>query len=403
VGGRRSIEPRCEMALMSKSSREKPEEASLRPEARKKFFFCFTLDTEPDNLWEPFTRASFEHFARLYDFHRALSERGAKPVYLTTSEVAECRDSARVMERILETGQVEIGAHFHSWTRNWPFDVPSLGSPPLQAMAHQLGQSVEERMLQYTCDSLQKNLGVRPLSYRGGRWSLNQDSVHSLRNSGILVDTTVTPGRTWQDRRHPYLDGPDFRQCPRHPFYYRVNSMKPNRNTGDILEIPVGSSYISAGRLGKGDGQIGRLTRKLYSLSGRAHGWLWLRPTSMSTTQLRVCLESLRHDQIPVWVAMIHSSEIVPCQPFPTEIAIKQFIKRCLQLVEIAVQMGATCATLDEVRQHYGHPAQIRRPDFGGRRGRDGYQLPPENDGPQNRGRLLRDSRRSIPEESHSE
>jgi hypothetical protein len=352
------------MTVMRKTGREKSGEANSLSEARNKFFFCFTLDTEPDNLWEPFTHASFEHFARLYDFHRALTERGARPVYLTTSEVVECRDSARVMERILETGQAEIGAHFHSWTRNWPFAVPSLGLPPLHAMAHQLGQSVEEKMLQYTCDSIEKNLGVRPRSYRGGRWSFNQDSVRSLRNSGILVDTTVTPGRTWEDQRHPYLDGPDFRQCPRHPYYYNVNSREPNPDTGDVLELPVGASYLSPGRLGSGEGLIGRSTRKLYSLLNQAHGWLWLRPTRMTTRQSRACLESLRNDQIPVWVAMIHSSEIIPCRPFPTENAIKQFIGRCLRLVEVAVQMGATCATLDEVRQYYGHPASVRRRDL---------------------------------------
>jgi hypothetical protein len=342
---------------MIETIREKPGQVGSQPATSGKFFFCFTLDTEPDNLWEPFTRARFEHFARLYDFHRALTERGVRPVYLTTSEVAECRESARAMEKILATGQAEIGAHFHSWTRTWPFDVPSLGSPPMPAMAHQLGQPLEERMLQYTCDSLEKNLGVRPRSYRGGRWSWNEHSTRSLRNSGILVDTTATPGRTWQDSSHPYLDGPDFRRCPRHPYYYGVNSGEPNPDTGDVLELPVGASYISPGRLGTGDTLLARSTRKLYSLMNRAYGWLWLRPTSMTSTELRVCAESLRDDRIPVWVAMIHSSEIMPCQPFPTEHAVAKFIKRCLGLVEIAVQMGATCATLDEVRQHYGHPA----------------------------------------------
>jgi hypothetical protein len=261
------------------------------------------------------------------------------------------------MEKILETGQAEIGAHFHSWTRSWPFAVPGLGSPPLHAMAHQLGQSVEERMLQYTCDSLEKNLKVRPRSYRGGRWSFNQGSVRSLRNSGILVDTTVTPGRSWQDQRHPYLDGPDFRRCSRYPHYYRVDCGETDPSSGDVLELPVGSSYLAPGWLGTADGLIGRGARRLSSLMGRAHGWLWLRPTSMSTSQSRACLEALRDDQVPVWVAMIHSSEIMPCQPFPTESAVKKFIERCLRLVDLAVQLGATCATLDEVRQYYGHPA----------------------------------------------
>jgi hypothetical protein len=322
-----------------------------------RFFFCFTLDTEPDNLWEPFTGLSLTHFARLFDFHRALAERGARPVYLTTSEVAECPESARAMERILATGQAELGAHFHTWTRAWPFDVPPLGVPPLPAMAHQLGQPLEEKMLQYTCDSLEKNLGVRPKSYRGGRWSLNDGSVRSLRNAGILVDTTVTPGRAWGDPQHPYLEGPDFRESPRHPHYLRVDTPGSHPASGDVLELPVGASYRSPGRLGEGAGPLAKSFRRISSALGIAHGWLWLRPTSMTKPQLRACLESLRQDRIPVWVSMIHSSEIVPCRPLPTEGDIKRFIARCLDLVEMAVSLGATCATLDEVRQYYGHPA----------------------------------------------
>ena len=98
---------------MSKTASDKSEAANSRSAAGKKFFFCFTLDTEPDNLWEPFTGLGFAHFARLYDFHRALADRGARPVYLTTSEVAECPQSARAMEKILKTGKAESGAFSH--------------------------------------------------------------------------------------------------------------------------------------------------------------------------------------------------------------------------------------------------------------------------------------------------
>jgi hypothetical protein len=331
-------------------------ETESTSEARTKFFFCFTLDTEPDNLWEPFSGLRFDHFARLLDFHRALQERGAKPVYLTTSEVADCPQSARVLDKILATGQAELGAHFHTWTRDWPFDVPPLGNPPIQAMAHQLGQPLEEKMLQFTCDALEKTFRVRPRSYRGGRWSFSHETARSLRNSGIAVDSTVTPGRTWQDPRHPLLDGPDFRQFPRHPYFLHVGSDEMTTDSGDILELPVGSSFIRAGWLGRQGSIVGRSARKLHSLLGRPQGWLWLRPTSMSRSETLACLESMRRDEIPVWVSMIHSSEIIPCRKFSTEAAVDRFVKRCLQLVEDAVELGATCATLGEVGLRYGQP-----------------------------------------------
>ena len=68
---------------------------------------------------------------------------------------------------------------------------------------------------------------------------------------------------------------------------------------------------------------------------------------------MRHCLESLRKGKVKVWVAMIHSSELVPCKYFESEEDVDKFRKRCLALVEDAVAMGAHGATLKEVLQHY--------------------------------------------------
>lgn len=331
---------------------------SVTPKARNPipantFYFCLTLDTEPDDLWSAGSRVTFDHFAHLYEFHKAVTDRGARPTYLTTSEVAESHESARVMDRILSSGKAELGAHFHSWTRNWPFELPPLGTPPLHAMAHRLGQPLEEKMLQYTCSSLEKAFSIRPQSYRGGRWSLNQESIRSLVNCGIRVDTTVTPGRTWEDARHPLLSGPDFREHARCPYFYSVDSANVLHDTGDVLELPVGASFINRGRTVLRRDLIGKLARGTYTIADLPFGWLWLRPTHMTERQLRACLSGLRQDGVPVWVAMIHSSEIVRCSPLPKQALVDQFIERCLKLVDHAVELGAQCATLEEVRAIY--------------------------------------------------
>lgn len=311
--------------------------------------FCFTLDTEPDDLWANRPTLAFEHFSRLFDFHRELTERGARPTYLTTSEVAEHRPSARVMERILDTGEAEVGAHFHSWTRPWNFPVPDLGSPPIHACAHQLGQDVEERMLAYTCSSLELNLGVHPTSYRGGRWSFNEDSIRSLQNCGIRVDTTITPGISWVDPSHALKSGPDFRQAKRHPHYL----------ADDVLELPVGTSFHPGRDRALQQGITAKIERRLRRAVGLPAGVLWLRPTTMSRRQMRYCLEQLRRDDIPVWVAMIHSSEIGLNRYFPTEEKVSAFRQRCLDLVEDAMALGAKGATLEDVWLHH---EQVRSP-----------------------------------------
>ena len=110
--------------------------------------FCFTLDTEPDDLWQYRSENRFEHFSRLPRFHDLIAGRGARLTYLTTSEVAEDRTARQVMSKILDTRSAELGAHFHTWTRVWPFRTSELRNPPVQACFHHLGQKLEEQMLE---------------------------------------------------------------------------------------------------------------------------------------------------------------------------------------------------------------------------------------------------------------
>lgn len=313
--------------------------------------FCFTLDTEPDDLWTVRDTLSFDHFALLYDFHLELTARGARPVYLTTSEVVEDPGARQTMRRILDTGQAEIGAHYHSWTRAWPFPTPALGQPPLQAMAHRLGAPFEERMLAFTNEAIARHLSTRPISYRGGRWSLGPGSVAALVNCGIEIDTTVTPGRTWTDPSERLTDGPDYREFPTHPFYLQPGSLAPQA-TGPLLELPVGAAHAPPRGPRTWPGRLRRALRRGRGVRSKP-GWVWLRPTSMTTPQLQACLEGLARDAAPVWVAMIHSSEIVPCGQFATAAEVAAFKQRCFRLVEAAQELGARCATLAEARSAY--------------------------------------------------
>ena len=63
---------------------------------------------------------------------------------------------------------------------------------------------------------------------------------------------------------------------------------------------------------------------------------------------MRACLESLKREGAEYWVAMVHSSEIVPCSKLPTQDAVDAFWKRCADLVDDAFALGATPATLED-------------------------------------------------------
>lgn len=317
-------------------------------ELKPPFQFSFTLDTEPDDLWANRPELTFEHFRRLPEFHRKMRAAGAKPVYLTTSEVAQDPGARAVLRQFLDEGGCEIGAHFHSWTREWPFPVPDLSwrGSRLHAMAHQLGQGVEEAMLDYTCGELASAFGVRPASYRGGRWSLSRDTITSLRNCGIEVDSTVTPGIVWKDQRHTLLDGPDFSRSSRFP-----SSLSRAMGGGDDrqgpLEIPVGSAWFPEWGEHAGDVVRKQLKRVGDHTPIRA-GHRLLRPTRCSVEDMTAVMKSLKKAGVPVWVLMIHSSEISPCNPLPNEEEVQKFVDRCERIVQVALELGAVSSTLTE-------------------------------------------------------
>lgn len=314
--------------------------------SRPRFSFCFTLDTEPDDLWANRPDLTFEHFKRLAAFHRRIVNAGARPTYLTTSEVAEDLYARKVLSECLAEGNCEIGAHFHTWTREWPFRVPQLERRDLHVMAHQLGEEIEAAMLEYTCQALEKAFGSRPRCYRGGRFSFGPSTLNALKRCGVRIDSTYTPGIDWRDARHPLLDGTDFRLVRRDPHFLS------NDGERSVLEIPMGAAWLPplTARMGR---FMQKQVRRAGKLIGVPLGHRWLRPTYVSTRDLAATMRQMKSDDIPVWVLVIHSSEIAPCTPLPSEEKVNALIQRCVAAIESAAELGATPTTLSEAAEPY--------------------------------------------------
>ena len=121
--------------------------------------FCFTLDTEPDDLWQYRSENRFEHFSRLPRFHDLIAGRGARLTYLTTSEVAEDRTARQVMSKILDTRSAELGAHFHTWTRVWPFRTSNCGTPRSRRVSTTSVRSSKSKCSRYRLGPLYPRYG----------------------------------------------------------------------------------------------------------------------------------------------------------------------------------------------------------------------------------------------------
>jgi hypothetical protein len=154
---------------------------------------------------------------------------------------------------------------------------------------------------------------------------------------------------TWESTAHPLASGPDFRDFPPHPFYLSDHSLEPN-GRGDILELPVGAAFLPDRQRALSRSLFARVKGRVRRAVGGQYGHVWLRPTLMRRRDMRACLQELRNAGVRVWVAMIHSSEIIPCKYFRGESEVKRFRERCFGLMEDALDLGARGATLSEVR-----------------------------------------------------
>ena len=81
--------------------------------------------------------------------------------------------------------------------------------------------------------------GVRPKVFRAGRWGIGKETVNALISCGYIVDTSVTPFKSWKS-----YNGPNFFGAPFSPYF--INEQKelcsPSK-LGKILEVPVSIGY----------------------------------------------------------------------------------------------------------------------------------------------------------------
>lgn len=94
---------------------------------------------------------------------------------------------------VLKRGQGEIGMHLHAW--NSPPLVPLTDddSEHLPYLTEYPEQLMREKIRVLT-QALEDTFGVKMLTHRAGRWSINATYVRILLDLGYVVDCSVTHG-----------------------------------------------------------------------------------------------------------------------------------------------------------------------------------------------------------------
>jgi peptidoglycan/xylan/chitin deacetylase (PgdA/CDA1 family) len=309
------------------------------------------IDTEGDNQWDAAARAhqTFENIHALPRLHARFARLGVRPTYVITCPVAGDARSAEVLRGLRAEGGCEIGAHHHAWETP-PYSAEDVRRHPY---ASALPREQFERQLENLTAAIQSAVGVRPVTYRSGRFGFSADHVAALERQGYLVESSVAPLFY-----EAHKGGPDFVEAPLRPYFLAYDSAT-RPGSSNVLEVPVSSA----------------LNRRLPAFLQRAYGRAprpyttkrvlrglrllrvrWLRPSWSSLEDMIGLARDLARAGEPVLNLLFHSSEaIVGGSPYNrTQAELDAFHDRLERFLGFATRdLGATPATFAEFRMAY--------------------------------------------------
>jgi peptidoglycan/xylan/chitin deacetylase (PgdA/CDA1 family) len=309
------------------------------------------IDTEGDNQWDVAARTNqtFENIYALPRLHALFARHGVRPTYVITHPVASDARSAEVLRLLVVGGDCEIGAHHHVWET--PPCTPD--DRRRHAYASTLPRRQFEDQLAALTDAIAGAVGIRPVSYRSGRFGFSSDHVTALERQGYLVESSVAPLFY-----EAHKGGPEFVEAPLTPYFLAYDNAT-RAGTSNLLEVPVSAglnrwlpkplqyAYARAPR----PYTTKRLLRVLGLLRLR-----WLRPSYSSLEDMIALARDLARAGEPVLNLLFHSSEaIVGGSPYNrTAGELDAFCDRLDRFLTFATkELRAEPATFAEFRGRY--------------------------------------------------
>ncbi len=194
------------------------------------------VDTEEDWLDEWDRPTSVSNISVLPEVHEELfAPLGVRPTYLLTYPVVTDSECSAIFRALLARNDCEVGAHVHNWT-----------SPPFteadrrkKSYHTDVESDVERKKIADLAGVIEGEIGVRPVTFKGGRWGANGRTIRHLEDLGFKTDTSVQPVTDLSGNS----DGPDFMDAPFHPYFPSHEDILVPDPEADperaVLELPV--------------------------------------------------------------------------------------------------------------------------------------------------------------------
>jgi len=267
--------------------------------------------------------------------------------------------SSDVLRGLLAGGDCEIGAHHHAWETP-PCTVEDIRKHPY---ASALPRSQFEQQLASLTNAIAAAVGVKPVTYRSGRFGFSADHVAGLERLGYLVESSVAP-LFYESHK----GGPEFVEAPLTPYFLAYDSAT-RPGTSGVLEVPVSCAL---------DRRLPRRLQYAYARAPRPYftkrvlralrvvKLQWLRPSYSSLADMITLARTLARADEPVLNLLFHSSEaIVGGSPYnKTDAELAAFCDRLERFFDYAIgTLRAQPATFLEFRDVFVRPAStIQRP-----------------------------------------
>lgn len=192
-----------------------------------------TIDTEEDN-WGSYSPHghTLENIGKIPVLQDLFDEFEIRPTYLITYPVATDKDSIAILKEIHKKGKCEIGTHLHPW--NTPPYEEETGE--YNSMLCNLPEDLQLRKIRCLHDTIERNFGITPVSFRAGRWGYDDSVARNLSILGYKVDSSITPYINWKANH-----GPDFTNVSPIPFRYAAIDKSWN---GQLVEVPATIGYL---------------------------------------------------------------------------------------------------------------------------------------------------------------
>jgi hypothetical protein len=289
------------------------------------------VDTEEEFDWgAPYSRdnvsvSAIEEVGRL---QTVLAPYRLKPTYVIDYPVATTSSSSHRLAEFANRGECHIGAHLHPWV-----------SPPfVEALGHRnsygfnLGAGVEREKISLLKDAIVEHLGVKPRSFKAGRYGFGKTTADTLEALDFDIDLSVNPHMDFTSDEGPSFEG----------FEPRPGLFGQRRR---LLELPCTTGFVGAAR--KMGPSLHRAASAPALAPLRAVGILartgvlnkvMLSPEGNTLQEMQALTDSLYQDGVRTFAMTFHSPSLKP---------------GCTRYVRTVEQRDAFLKTIDQYCHYF--------------------------------------------------